>query len=167
MSKQLQSLEQKYEEIMKLYDIADELADTVESRSIESPQSQLKLVEPLIEQIGNAADELTDAFISLAEGKKQLSTRNRVEGALRKIYSALEQYTRKVHGTSRVTGRKIKNVADSIIEKLKDEVENLVVIFLDFVEISLDRIMHKKDVEELKRRRTEVSFQLHQMAQQH
>lgn len=167
MSKKLQNLEEKYEEIMKLYDIADELANTIENRAVQDPQAQLKLVEPLIEQVGSAADELTDEFINLAEGKKKLATRNKVEGALRKIYSALEEYTRKVHGNAQVTGRKIKNVADSIVEKLKAEVENLIVIFLDFVEISLERIMHKKDVEELKRRRTEVTFQLHQMTQQH
>jgi uncharacterized alkaline shock family protein YloU len=167
MSKQKQSLEEQYEEIMKLYDIADALADTVESRFVTNQEAQLKIVEPLIEQLGNAADELTTEFISLAEGKKKLATRNKVEGALRKIYVALEEYTRQVHGASRVTGRKIKNVADSIVEKLRAEVENLVVIFLDLVEISIERIMHKKDVEELKRRRTDVTFQLHQMAQQH
>lgn len=167
MSKQKQSLEEKYEEIMKLYDFADALADTVESRFVTNQEAQLKLVEPLIEQVGSAADELTTEFINLAEGKKKLATRNKVEGALRKIYIALEEYTRQVHGAAQVTGRKIKNVADSIVEKLRAEVENLVLIFLDLVEISIERIMHKKDVEELKRRRTDVTFQLHQMAQQH
>ncbi len=166
MKKKPDDLQEKYEELMRLYDLADDLADTVESRFVQNPESQLKLVEPLIEQIGAAADELTDEFIALAEGKKKLSTKNRIEGALRKVYMAIEEYTRQVHGSAKVTGRKVNNIADTVVEKLRTELENIIVIFLDFVEISLDRIMHKKDVEELKRRRTEVTFQLHQMAQQ-
>ena len=166
MEKNLQQLEEQYDVIMRLYDLADELADTVTSRFVENPQSQMKIVEPLINQLGSSADELTEEFINLAEGKMKRSTRNRVEAALRKIYNALDEYTQRVHGNLQEASGTIKNIADSIVEKIKLEVENLVVIFLDFVQISLDRLMHKKEIEELKRRRTEVAFQLHQMAQQ-
>jgi hypothetical protein len=166
MSNNICHLEEKYDEIMKLYDLADELAATVDSNVVENPEAQLKLVEPIIEQLGGSADELTEEFINAAEGKIKRTTRNRVEASLRKIYNALDEYTMKAHGNAKLASARINNIADSIITKIKEELEKIVIIFLDFMQLSLDRVMHKNEYEELKRRHTEIAFQLHHMSQQ-
>jgi hypothetical protein len=161
------SLEEKYEEIMRLYDLADELLTTVESRFVENQDQQLKLVEPLVEDIGSAADELTEEFINIAEGKIKRSTRSRIETALRKVYMSLDEYARKLHGgVYRVSG-KAGNIADAVIAKIKEEMDRIIIIFLDFIQISLDRVMHRNEIEELKRRHTDIAFQLHNMSQQY
>ncbi len=167
MSAKHLSLEEKYEELMKLYDLADELAATVDSKFVENPEQQLKLVEPLIEQVGSSADDLTEEFINIAEGKIKRTTRSRIETAMRKVYNSLDEYAKTLQGgVYRVSG-KIGNIADSIVAKIKEEMEQIIIIFLDFIQISLDRVMHKNEIEELKRRHTDIAFQLHQMSQQH
>lgn len=166
MAQDIRQLEEKYDQIMRLYDLADELAATVDSNFVDNPEAQLKLVEPVIEQLGASADELTEEFINVAEGKTKRTTRNRVEASLRKIYNVLDEYTRRVHGNARIASAKLGNIADTIVAKIKEELEKIIIIFLDFMQLSLDRVMHKNEYEEMKRRHTEVAFQLHQMSQQ-
>lgn len=166
MAKEIRDLEEKYNEIMSLYDFAGELAATVDDALVENPEAQLTLVEPVIRQLGESADDLTEEFINVAEGKIKRGTRNRVEGALRKLYIAMDEYTVRVHGSAKLKSAKLGNIADAIVAKVKQELEKIIIIFLDFMQLSLDRVMHKIEFEELKRRHTEVIFQLHQMSQQ-
>lgn len=167
MSDKMTEYRQQYNEIMALYDYADELASTVESGFVESPQDQLNLVKPLIEQIEESSDVLTEEFIEYAGGSAGKRARGRIEKALRKIYMAIDDYTLRLHGTLKTEARGISNIADSIIMKLKEKLEEVIVIFLQFTELSLDRMMHKAELEEMKRKQQHVFFQLHNMAQQH
>ena len=164
--KDLQELEVKYEEIMQLYDLADALTDTVESEFVSKPEDQLALVAPLIEQIGESADVMTEEFVNLAQKKPTRKTRTRLETALRKLYNAVDGYYEKLGATSKASANALKNIAEPIVVKLKEKLEEIIVIFLDFVKMSLDRVMHKNELEELKRKR-HITFQLHDMAQQH
>ena len=166
MAHSIEELEEKYEEIMVLYDLADELATTVDSRIVENPQFQFDLVEPLIEQLGESTDELTEEFIALAEGKQSAKSKGKVEKALRKIYAALDDYNLKINKGVRKLSNKITNIADPIVKKIKEELERVIVIFLDFVTLSLDTVMQKQELEELKLRQTAVAFQLHEMSRQ-
>lgn len=158
---------QQYEDIMVLYDYADELALTIGSEFVENAQNQLSLVEPLIMQLEESTEVFTDEFISLAEEKNKPSSKGRIEKALRKIYTALDEYTLKLHGTLKKKSGVMKNIADSIIMKLKEKMEEVIVIFLNFTQLSLDRVMQKHELEEIKRNQQHVFFQLHNMAQQH
>lgn len=160
-------LEEKYEELMKLYTYADELAATVDSRFVGNPEQQLRLVEPLIEQLGESGDELTEEFINIAEGKVKRSTKGRIETSLRRVYNALDEYASKLRNGVLDSSGSISNIADSIVAKIKEGMERIIIIFLDFIQISLDRIMHKNEIEELKRRHTDIAFTLHQMSQQY
>lgn len=166
MTQNLASLEEKYEEIMKLYDLADELAETVDGRFVENPERQFHLVEPLIETIGESTDELTEEFVNLAEGKKPQQSKIRIETALRKIYHALDDYTLRAHGGLRKAGKRASNIADAIVQKIKDELERIIVIFMDFVKLSLDTVMHKQELDELKRKQARVALQMHEATQQ-
>jgi len=66
----MEEFETKYHEITKLYDYAEELVNTVESELVSNPEMQLEIVEPLINEISDAADVLTQEFILIAESKK-------------------------------------------------------------------------------------------------
>src|SRR5688572_4823949 len=81
-----QDLQEKYYDITELYDLSQELLDTVESEFVKQPKEQFALIEPLAEEVGDAADILTEEFIAFAEGKKKMRNKNRIEGALRKVY---------------------------------------------------------------------------------
>jgi len=163
-------LEQKYNDITVLYDYAEELLATVESDFVADPEQQLELLEPLVNDIGDATDVLTEEFINLAEACKHgipgSTRRNRVEGAIRKMYIAINQYREKAGAGSKKARQALANIADPIVNKIQRQVEKIVVVFLEFVQLSLDRIMNKVEYDLLKMREAKVALMMHQWAQQ-
>lgn len=164
-----ESLEDKYFEIEALYDLAEELVDTVESDFVADPAAQLNLVEPLANVVGEAADVLSDEFMAYAEasaqGKKHKGNKNRVEGALRKVFSAIDNYKEAAAAQSEGAYNGLRNIADLIVKKVKRQMEAIVSLFIDFVDLSLDRIMHKTAIEELKQRQEKIAMMLHNLGQ--
>jgi hypothetical protein len=147
-----EDLEKQYREISSLYDMAEELAATVESEFTKDPQEQLNLVEPLIGQVADCADILTEEFVNVID-KPILakSAKTRVESALRKMFAALEEYRNRLGIRSKKLLEALANIADPIVDKIRKQVEKIIIIFMQFMEISLDRIMHKFQIEEFKR----------------
>lgn len=163
MTQDINQLKQNYYEISELFDLAESLADTIDRAHVSDPEEQLKLVEPLIEQISDSADLLTEEYIGLAEGsvKKNKTTQKRIEGAMRKIFTAIDTYGKKVGRATGEAIEDIKNVADPIVRKIKRQMETVIGHFLNMIDLSLDMVMHKNDVEELKRRHTQIAALLH------
>lgn len=155
--KQMNQWEQRYYDITELFLLNDELLATVTAS--ENPEAQLQLVEPLIEAIAESAETLTDEYIALCEGdpKRKNSAKSRVEGALRKIYVAVHDIGKRVQDT--------RNAAHGVMVKIKRQLEHVVSHFMDFLSLSLDRIMQKNDVEELKQRHANIALMLYSMHQ--
>lgn len=155
--KQMNVWEQKYHDITELFLLSDELLATVPASA--DPEEQLRLLEPLLETIGESADLLTDEYIALCDGdtKRKATAKSRVEGALRKVYVAMNEFTMKA--------RDAKNAAHAVIVKIKRQLEHVVSHFMDFMTLSLDRIMQKNDVDELKQRHANIALMLHQLGQ--
>lgn len=158
-------LQERYYEITELYDLAESLVETVESEFVQSPEAQFKLVEPLAEEVGEAADILADEFMNIVEGKGKARNKSRVEGALRKVYMAINRYYEKVNATASDAAGGFRNIADPIVKKIKRQMETIIATFLEFVDLSLDRIMHKSEIEDLKRRQEKIAMMLHQLGQ--
>lgn len=157
-AKSMNELEQKYHAITELFALAEELATTVEHASTTNPMVQMQLVEPLIEALGDSADVLTDEYIALCEGKA--AKKPRIEGAMRKIYMAMHEYGVRAAKYAKSAA----NIADVTVEKIKRQMETIVANFMEFVKLSLDRIMQKHDIEELKQRHDRIATMLHQQA---
>lgn len=164
----MEELEQQYNTITTLYDYAEDLVSTVESDLVKDPEAQLGVVEPLIADISDAADVLADEFILIAESKKQKvqsrASKKRVEAALRKLYMGLNDYQQRVHDKAKKAHGAIMNIADPIVKKIKEQVEKVVVIFMEFIEISLQSLMNHADLEELRQRNTKIAMMMHQHA---
>jgi hypothetical protein len=145
-------LKLNYNEIMALYDLTDELAATVESQFVTGPEAQLAIVEPLIAGVGEAVDVLTEEYINVLEKPSNKKTsRLRIEAAMRRIFTSIDEYRQRVQNKGKRLANGFWNVADPIVEKLQKQMERVVVIFLNLLEISLDRIMHSAQIEEMKR----------------
>ena len=168
----LDDLEAKYLEITKLYDQAEELISTVESSLVKNPELQLEIVEPLVDEIGEATDMLTEEFMHIAESKKSRSpnraSKKNVEGALRKIFTAISDYNARVKDVSKKAHGSIMNIADPIVKKIQRQVEEVVVIFLEFIQISLQSLMNKAELDTLRARDQRIALMMHQhsLAQQ-
>ena len=157
-------LELKYHDITELYELADDLIGTAESEFIADPDSQLTLVEPLVEAIGDAADTLTEEFLNVAGNSRadNKARRGKIEAALRKIYAAIDGYKQQTARTKQA----VMNIADPIVEKIKRQVEIIVAVFIDFIDLTLDRIMQKAQIEELKKRQEKIAVMLHNLSQE-
>ena len=145
-------LEQQYRDITSMYDMAEELASTVESEFVANPEEQIALVEPLINAIADSTDVLAEEYISVLETpSRKKSASSRVEAALRRMFAALEEYTRQMGQRGSKTLAALVNIADPIVDKIKKQVEKITIIFLRMFELSLERIMHKHQAEEFRR----------------
>lgn len=147
-----EELEKHYQEISSLYDMAEELASTIESEFTKDPDAQLVLLEPLIGQVADSTDALSEEFVNVLEKPARAqSAKGRVESALRKIFMALEEYRKQVGLRTRGTLEGLSNIADPIVEKIRKQAEKIILIFMQLMELSLDRIMHKFEIEEFRR----------------
>ncbi|MCE3233730.1 MAG: hypothetical protein K0R98_1987 [Rickettsiaceae bacterium] len=83
--------EKAYNDIIKFYDFAEELLDTVESPEVQDPVAQLEFVEPLVEKIENATDILAEEYRNFIKSGKisGFMTKKRVEKSLKRINEAL------------------------------------------------------------------------------
>ena len=166
----LDELETSYQDIAVLYDYAEELVGTVESHFVSDSAKQLEIVEPLINELGDATDALTEEFLLLAEGRRQKgpskASRTRIEASFRKIYASLNEYQARVKDITKKAHGAIQNIADPIVEKIQRQVEKVVALFLDFIQLSLHNVMGHAELAQIKARETRVALYLHQMSQQ-
>lgn len=153
---QMTMWEHKYHDITELYVLADELLATVEQSS--NPEMQLGLVESLVEAIGESTDILTDEYVALCGGNPahKKSAKSKVEGALRRVYMAMADFSNRA--------RDAKNAAHLVVKKLKRQLEQVISNFVEMVQLSLDRIMQKHDLDELKARHANIALMLYSTA---
>lgn len=154
--KQMNVWEQKYYDITELYALNEALLATVESAA--NPEAQLELIAPLVETLGESTDVLTDEYIGLCEGNpaRKKNAKGKIEGALRKAYMALSGTAERIKSQ--------QNAAIAIMKRIKQQLEQVIVHFVEFVQLSLDRIMQKHDMDALKQRHASISLMLHGMS---
>ena len=163
-AEQMQQWEHSYQDVLELYVLADQLISTAAHPEVEDPDTQVEVVGLLAETVGNSADVLSEEFIVLCEGKpsRRRASKKRVEDALRHVYMALAEYTQ----AARALKAESRSLADVIVKRIKRQLEVVIAAFVDFITLSLDRIMQKQDVEELKQRQAKIALMLHQVSQE-
>ena len=161
----MMELQQHYYEITELYDLAEALVDTVEHEETQNPELQLSVVEPLIDEIGEATDILTEEYMAIVEGSKPRSKNTKMEGALRRIYVAIDAYHKRAEQAAQNTASTLRNLADPIVKKIVRQMEAVVAALIDFVDLSLNRIMSTSYAEELRKRQEKISMMLHAIGQ--
>lgn len=152
------SLELKYQDIMMLFEMADQLIAKAETAA--NPEQYVEEVEALVEAVVDTADTLSEEFFIIINGKQsgKQTSKGKIETALRKSYTALNLFSKKASEATR------KHAA-RLVNKLKRQLEVVIASVVDFVALSLDRIMQKQDIEEIKQRQVRIAQMLHNMAQ--
>ncbi len=166
----MEELEARYKEITGLYDLANELIETVLDKSVVSADAQMAVVEPLASEVLEATDILTEEYIMLAKGLRQKAShgvsKSRMEGAIRRIYGAIGSYRNTIGTNSVLLTKDLKNVADAVVNKIQRHVEKVISILIDFVQLSLANLMGKAELEVLRLREARVALMMHQASQQ-
>lgn len=161
-SEQAKKLQESYDQIVAMYDMADELVSTVMKSPQEVQEAHFHLVNPLVLQLEESADILTEEFISLAEGKDPPANhRNRIEAAFRKVYAAMDDCQKRMGQAVQVVSQGVTPV----LGKVKRHMERVISVFFGYVELTLDRIMQKNDLEQLKKNEEKVAEILHKASQ--
>ena len=167
----LDTLEHQYQEITTLYDLADGLVSTVEHPSLTDAESQLRVVEPLVIALSDAADVLSESFISIAEASRGQSNTSKtsktmIEAQLRKLYTSMHEYQLRVRMMSEQAHGAITNLADGIVQKIHRQLERVVAIFFEHISLSLQNIMNQAEIAQLKIREARIALMMHHWSQQ-
>lgn len=157
-----------YDNITSLCDYAEELLSTVENSTIVDPQKQLELVEPLINEIADSSDILSEEFLLIAESKKSRGSnkfsKKRIEAALRRIFVTMNEYQQNLKLMSSNASSIAASVTAPIIKKIQEQLDTVVAIFFEFIQISLQSIMNKAELDALKARDSRIALMLHQFS---
>ena len=158
--------EDNFKKIVGLYDVAEELLLTVESQREVNPEAYLEFIEPIVETIEESADVLSTEYAYLAQGSQGKKKINRkiVESALRKIYQSVDDYKERLTKIPEQPSRIVERIVAPVLNRLKAVAEEVVSFFMEVVEISLDKIMHRSEVEEMRKRNQRIAALMHQMA---
>lgn len=158
-------LEEHYYDITSLYDLAEALVETVECKAQQNPEAQLAIIEPLVDELTEAADILTEEYIAVLEGNKPRKANKKIEVALRRIYMAIDAYHTRADAAVSLAAGGVRNLADSIVKKITRQMEVIVAALIDFVDLSLGRIMSSSYAEELRQRQEKIALMLHSIGQ--
>lgn len=83
--------EKTYNSIISFYDLAEKLVDSIEHPDIKDPVSQLDFIEPIVKQIEEATDILSEEYRNfVTTGKKPgFLAKKKIEKAIKTINIAL------------------------------------------------------------------------------
>lgn len=84
--------ENTYSSILKFYDFAEKLVSTVENEMVNDPAMQLDIIEPLVEQLEEATDVLSEEYRNFVRTGKEpgVFAKKRIEKAMGKIYASIQ-----------------------------------------------------------------------------
>jgi histone H3/H4 len=160
-----------YESIVSLYDVAEELIEKVNDASEDFIEEVLDGVEPLVEVVEESTEVLTNEYLLFANpaADPRLVKKNNVESALRKIFAAISDYKAR-GGSSEAVTKFMEKYINPIVEKLKNVAEEVIAVFLEVVALSVDKILHKLEIDDLKKKNQRIAVLLgaqHNLAYQH
>lgn len=169
-TKQAQNLEESYYQITTIYDMADTLITDVVNTPKDQQEAHFRLVNPLVERLEASADILTEEFINIAEGKDNIPAApadSRVETALRKIYAAMDDFQKRASILGNQSTDALLAKVQPMVDGIKQHVEKVIGIFVDFLNLALDRIMQKADLESLRQRNEKIAAIMHNLSMAH
>lgn len=167
---QLEKLEESYQQVTAFYDLADKLIQSVLSSPEDQQEAHFKLVNPIVEQLEESADILTEEFIHIAKGQEAAqgsARRARIETAFRKAYMAMDDYNKQVNAMrQQALFKKMSDSVQPMVDGIKQQIERVISIFVGFIDLALDRIMQKNELDYLRKHDEKIANMLHNMALQ-
>lgn len=166
----MDELEQHYLQVEKLYDLTGELVATLESPALQDSETQIALIEPLITEITDATDVLTEEFIQVAKGARysmaHTASKSRIESALRRVYTSINDYRARSARVYGKTTTQLRELTDKAVDMIQEQVEKVIALFCEFIQLSLQSLMSKTELDILYQRQQKLALQMHALAQQ-
>ncbi len=86
-----------YNEIIEYYNFADQLIDTIEANQDDIPESQVKAVESIIEDLEKYVDELSNQFVEFVKNSDSKEVVDNMRFALNGIIAKIEECRSKIY----------------------------------------------------------------------
>jgi len=96
--------QRNYHQIIRFYDLAEELIDSVQAKDIANHEEELAFVEPLVQKVEDATDLLAAEYRKFVENGKPpgVISRRRIEKALNDLYGTIETF--RTHTAKKIEG---------------------------------------------------------------
>jgi len=106
--------EEFYDEILKFYDLAEDLIDIIEAPNTEEKEIQANLAIPVIEQVQDSADVIAESYLNNVKNNGISSGKDikKVEVAMRKIFAAVVNFANEVKDLPKSAGKAAEVVLD-------------------------------------------------------
>ena len=88
----MQKHEETYNAIISFYNLAENLIDSVESQDVTDHVSQLDFIEPIVKQLEESTDILSEEYRNFVETGKKPSflVKKKIENAIKNLNNSLE-----------------------------------------------------------------------------
>jgi methyl-accepting chemotaxis protein len=138
--------EEAYQDILVIYDIAEELSQTLHDARATHQADQVELVEPLVNDLLDAADDLSQQFCEFAGAadKKQAAKQFSMRDAFKKIFRSVNNAMESIQEIGGEVAENITTVMLPTLEKLVRHTERLFSRLVVLVEHSKDIVQRKR-----------------------
>lgn len=159
-----------YRDIVELYDIAEEMAGTVEDHRALHQQEQMDILEPLVEEVISAADALSQQFCEYAEAsdKEKAAKKFKIRPVFQRVFKAVDECLSKLNGASAEVAENVTIVVLPAVERLMRHAERVFGRVLSIVERARDTVKKRKEFYEMVVRESHLAQMMQQrMAIEH
>lgn len=100
-----QQKEALFNDIIRLYDLAEGMIDTVEKDETKYKEQQARITIPLIEQVQESTDTIVETYTNNMKGKKPITPMDTqtIERAMRKIFMAIQDFKKSAQRVLKTT----------------------------------------------------------------
>lgn len=159
--------EKNYEEIVSLYDVAEQI---VEEADEDENGSDAVLVDPLLKDMDFSINEFIESYIALVENEmkgREKGVRKKfqakLEIAMRVMFTSMNEcYANIIKEEKRTHRKSLKILAGLISSSLRGQMHKVIGAFIGLVDLSTNKFMKKSDIEELEKRDKEIARQLNE-----
>jgi len=155
-----------YRDIIALYDLAEALMATVEDDRAIYKNEQADILEPLADDVLDAADQLSEQFCEFADAqdKKESARKFKLRNPFKKIFSSVNECLEAVYGSPAEIAENITTVLMPAVEGLVKHTEKLFGKLKLIIEKARDLVKNRKEFVAMISREAHIANLYQQMA---
>jgi hypothetical protein len=139
--------DEAYQEILVIYDIAEELADTPNHPLARFQDEQVAIIEPLVDEVLDAADELSQGFcefVQQSDKAKAASTFN-MRGAFKRMFKAVNHTITQIQEAGGEIAENLTATVVPTLEKLVRHTEKVFSRLVVLVSVTKETLTKKRE----------------------
>lgn len=139
--------DEAYQEILVIYDIAEELADTPNHPLARFQDEQVAVVEPLVDEVLDAADDLSQGFCEFVQqpDKGKAANAFNMRGAFQRMFKAVNRTISQIQEVGGEVGENLTATVVPSLEKLVRHTEKVFSRLVVLVSVTKETLTKKRE----------------------